>query len=439
MKLNSNVITGALIVSLGGFLFGFDTAVISGAEKQIQELFSLSPFWHGVTISSALIGTVTGALFSGRPADRYGRKPLLFIIAGLYVLTAVGSGVAPNVALFIFFRFIGGIGVGASSVVAPMYIAETSPAQHRGRMTSMFQFNVILGITVAYISNFLLRDFGEEPWRWMLGIAAIPALLYLLLLFRIPESPRFLIKTGNVQQAKKVMLKLGEQDIDDKLEEIEGSIKSSQVNEGLLSGRYNKPLIIAFLVAMFNQFSGINAILYYAPRIFELSGLSNAESLFQSIIVGITMGISTIAGMILIDRTGRKKLLITGSLGMSLSLALVAMSFYQGGHSGLMLLGYLIAYILFFGFSTGAVIWVLIAEIFPNNVRGKGQSFGSFTHWFFAALITFAFPLFAKGSGTGVGHTFLFFALMMIVQAFVTWRYFPETKGKTLEQINEAR
>jgi len=432
-KTNLNVLFWSIIVALGGFLFGFDTAVISGVEEQIQKLFQLTPFWHGFTISSALIGTVIGALIAGQPADKYGRKPILFIIAGFYVITAIGTAMASNVSLFILFRFLGGIGVGASSVVAPMYIAEISPAKIRGKMTAMFQINVISGILIAYISNYLLREFGTEPWRWMLGVAGIPAVLFFVLLFLIPESPRFLIKIGELAKAKLILEKIEIAEVDDEIQEIKQSMEqTSEHNTQLFSKIYFKPISIAFLVAMFNQFSGINAILYYAPRIFEASGLTNADSMFQSILVGLMMGVFTLVGMLLIDKAGRKKLLIVGSIGMSICLGLVARTFYLGDFTGSGLLILLLTYIMFFGFSTGAVIWVLIAEIFPNSIRGKGQSFGSFTHWLFAAIITFLFPVVIK---FGVGHAFLFFSLMMLLQAIVVWRYFPETKGRTLEDL----
>jgi sugar porter (SP) family MFS transporter len=437
-QLNRYVLTWSVIVALGGFLFGFDTAVISGVEQHIQKLFGLSSFLHGFTISSALIGTVAGALVAGRPSDRYGRRPILFVIAGLYVITAVGSAMAGSVWAFIIFRFLGGIGVGASSVVAPMYIAEISPARIRGRMTAMFQFNVIFGILIAYVSNYLLREAGAEPWRWMLGVAGVPAFLFLVMLFIIPESPRFLVKIGQIAAARKILEKTEVIMIDEEIEEIRHSVnQSGGRKQTLFAPRYVRPISVAFLVAMFNQFSGINAILYYAPRIFELSGLTNADSMFQSIMIGVTNGIFTILGMILIDRAGRKKLLITGSAGMSVCLALVARTFYIQDFSGYGLLIYLVIYIMFFAFSTGAVIWVLIAEIFPNSIRGKGQSFGSFTHWFFAALITFLFPVIEKASDSGVGHAFTFFAVMMLLQVVVVWRYFPETKGRTLEELGE--
>jgi MFS transporter, SP family, arabinose:H+ symporter len=438
IKTNHKVFTWSVIVALGGFLFGFDTAVISGVEKHIQELFHLSSFVHGFTISSALIGTVLGALISGKPADRYGRKSILFIIAALYVITAVGSSLANQVSSFIVFRFLGGIGVGASSVVAPMYIAEISPAKIRGKMTAIFQFNVIFGILMAYISNYLLRDAGTEPWRWMLGVAAIPALAYFLLLFLIPESPRFLIRIGEITKARSILEKIEVSSLDAEIEDIKSSLEKSTLhNRSLFQGMYFKPISIAFLVAMFNQFSGINAILYYAPRIFETSGLSKSDSMFQSILIGVTNGIFTIIGMALIDRVGRKKLLIIGSLGMSVCLGMISRTFYTQDFAGYGLLVFLLVYIMFFAFSTGAVIWVLIAEIFPNAVRGKGQSLGSFTHWFFAALITFLFPVVEKVSQSGVGHAFLFFSLMMILQAITVWRYFPETKGRTLEELGE--
>lgn len=437
-KKNIKIYIWAIIVALGGFLFGFDTAVISGVEKQIQDLFQLSSSMHGFVISSALIGTVIGAIISGEPADKYGRKPILFIIALLYVITSFGCALANNVTSFTVFRFLGGIGVGASSVVAPMYIAEISPAKIRGRMTAMFQFNVILGILMAYISNFLLKDFGAEPWRWMLGVACIPAILFFTLLNIIPESPRFLIKIGQSKKAVAILEKIEVSSIDDEIEEIKLSMKQSAEQKiSLFSRMYYKPIAIVILVAMFNQFSGINAILYYAPRIFELSGLSNSDSLLQSIFIGITNGIFTIVGLILIDRVGRKKLLIVGSIGMSICLGLVAITFYIQDFSGFALLLYLIVYIMFFGFSTGAVIWVLIAEVFPNRVRGKGQSLGSFTHWFFAALITFLFPIIARISQIGVAHAFMFFSIMMVIQVFVVWLYFPETKGKTLEELEK--
>lgn len=432
---NVRVFGWSVILALGGFLFGFDTAVISGVEKSIQQLFSLSSFMHGFTISSALIGTVLGALIAGRPADRYGRKPILFIIASLFTVSAIGNALTSTWSLFIFFRFLGGVGVGASSVVAPMYISEISPALLRGRMTALFQFNVILGILMAYVSNYFLSSIGDDAWRWMLGIMVVPAAAYFILLFMVPESPRFLVKAGKIEDAKKVLEKITSSEVDIQIEEIRTSLVYK--NEILLSRKFAYPISIAFLVAMFNQFSGINAILYYAPRIFELSGLSAADSMLQPVLIGITNGLFTILGLVIIDKVGRKKLLISGSLGMGVCLGLIARAFYGQGFSGYELLILLVAYIMFFAFSTGAVIWVLISEVFPNSIRGKGQSLGSFTHWFFAAVITFLFPVISSDYALGSGHAFLFFSIAMFIQALVVWKYFPETKGRTLEELGD--
>lgn len=438
MKNSTRIFGWSIIVALGGFLFGFDTAVISGVEKHIQELFQLDSFWHGFTISSALIGTVIGALVAGKPADKYGRKPILFIVAFLFAFSAIGSALANDVTSFILYRFIGGIGVGASSVVAPTYISEISPAKIRGRMTALFQFNVIFGIMMAFISNYLLRNMGGEPWRWMLGVEGIPAVAYFLLLFLVPRSPRYLIKIGKIAEARSVLNKVESGDVEAEIDEIKSSLDKPGKNRvNLFSGRFSKPITIAFLVAMFNQFSGINAILYYAPRMFELTGMSSADSMFQPIIIGIVNALFTVLGLLLIDRVGRKKLLIVGSIGMSVCLGLVSRSFYLQDFAGYELLIYLMFYIMFFAFSTGAVIWVLIAEVFPNSVRAQGQSFGSFTHWFFAALITFLFPVVAENSELGGGHSFALFAIMMVVQVIVVWKFFPETKGKTLEELGE--
>ncbi len=438
MKKNTLVFGWSVIVALGGFLFGFDTAVISGVEKSIQELFDLNSSSHGFTIASALIGTVTGALIAGKPADVFGRKPVLFIVAFLFASSAVGSALSGSQFWFIIFRYIGGIGVGASSVVAPMYISEVSPARVRGRMTALFQFNVIFGIMMAYVSNYLLRNAGTEPWRWMLGVEGIPAAAYFFLLFIVPRSPRFLVKIGRIGEARKILLRVETGDVEAEMREIEKSLENRmKKKERLFSMQYIKPISIAFLVAMFNQFSGINAILYYAPRMFELSGVSAADSMLHPVFIGITNAVFTMLGLIIIDRAGRKKLLIIGSAGMSVFLGLISRSFYAQDFGGYTMLAFLIAYIMFFAFSTGAVIWVLIAEVFPNAVRGQGQSLGSFTHWFFAALITFLFPVVAEQTMNGGGHAFAFFSLMMIIQAIVVWRYFPETKGKTLESLEK--
>jgi len=437
MKRYSRVLRWSIVVALGGFLFGFDTAVISGVEKSIQALFQLNAFLHGFTIASALIGTIIGALTAGKPADKYGRRYILFIIAALYSISALGSATASTVHSFIIFRLLGGLAVGASSVAGPMYISEISPAKVRGRMTALFQFNVIAGILIAYVSNYLLREAGSEPWRFMLGVEALPALAFFALLFFVPRSPRFLVKINQTEEAKRVLQRVGENNVDAEIAEIkEDLLQGKTANPNIFSKQYIKPITIAFLVAMFNQFSGINAILYYAPRIFELTGLSSSDSMFQPVMIGLTNLIFTMAGMIIIDKIGRKSLLIVGSVGMSICLGLISRIFYLQDFSGVGILIYLLVYIVFFGFSTGAVIWVLIAEVFPNNVRGQGQALGSFTHWFFAALITFLFPIISS-TPLGSGYAFAFFSVMMVVQALVVWRYFPETKGKSLEALGK--
>jgi sugar porter (SP) family MFS transporter len=316
-----------------------------------------------------------------------------------------------------------------------MYISELSPARLRGRMTALFQFNVIFGILMAYVSNYLLRDIGDASWRWMLGVMGIPAGAYFALLFIVPESPRYLVKKEKITEARNILDKVETQDVEAEIRDIKSSM--AQKKENLFSGRYNKSISIAFLVAMFNQFSGINALLYYAPRIFELTGLSSADSMFQPVLIGITNGIFTILGLVIIDKVGRKKLLIAGSIGMAACLGLVARSFYLQNFAGYELLFFLVGYIMFFAFSTGTVIWVLISEVFPNSVRGQGQSLGSFTHWFFAAVITFLFPVLAGEYKLGSGHAFAFFSIMMLIQAIVVWKYFPETKGRTLEELGD--
>jgi sugar porter (SP) family MFS transporter len=316
-----------------------------------------------------------------------------------------------------------------------MYISEISPAPVRGRMTALFQFNVIFGILLAYVSNYLLNGVGDNAWRWMLGVEGIPAAAYFLLLFLVPESPRFLVKADMIAEAKVILTKIETLDIDSEIRDIKASMHVKK--ENLFSGRYGKSISIAILVAMFNQFSGINAILYYAPRIFALTGLSSGDSMFQPVFIGLTNGLFTIVGLLIIDKVGRKKLLIVGSIGMTLCLGLVARAFYAQSFEGYDLLIFLVGYIMFFAFSTGAVIWVLISEVFPNNVRGQGQSLGSFTHWFFAAVITFLFPVVAGEYENGSGHAFTFFAVMMLLQAIVVWKYFPETKGRTLEELGE--
>ena len=426
----------AFVASLGGLLFGFDTAVISGAEKDIQQVYGLSDFLHGFTMSSALIGTIIGALFSTSPVEKYGRQKSLIVIAIMYLLSAIGSALAPDNAwwLFIFSRFLGGLAVGASSVAGPLYIAEVSPSHWRGRFVAFFQFNIVLGIVLAYYSNYLIDGF-ENDWRWMLGVESIPALLFALLLFTIPESPRWLMGQGREQEARRVLGMVDDTDLEQQVAEIRQSLaEDCKEGEALFQRKYWKPILIAFLIATFNQLAGINAILYYAPRIFEMSGVAREGSLLQSIIIGLTNLTFTMIGMVLIDKVGRKKLLYIGSLGMTLALGTASYGFYNEQTTGYLLLVCVMVFIAFFAVSLGACIWVVIAEVFPNSVRGKGQVLGSMTHWFWSALLTWTFPVFLGTGSSGGGLIFGIFAVMSALSIVFAWKL-PETKNKSLEQI----
>ncbi|GAB3562425.1 sugar porter family MFS transporter [Spirosoma luteolum] len=427
----------SITAALGGFLFGFDTAVISGVEQSLQALWHLSVWEHGLTVSIALIGTVIGSLTGGIPAERLGRKPTLFWIAVLYLLASLGTALAPTWPVFLVFRFLGGLGVGASSVAAPMYITEISPPKSRGKLVGLFQFNVVLGILIAYLSNFLLANVGDEPWRWMLGVQALPSLIFLIAVLNVPESPRWLyLKKHDTDQALTVL-----QQIDpDTAEQTLAAIRASSEQPGLasarlFSGAYKTPVLLAVLFAVFNQVSGINAIIYYAPRIFEMTGLGKNSALLSSAGVGLINLIFTLISMNLIDRYGRRTLMKIGSVGLIVTLGLVARAFYVEDF-GLTVPLLLFAYIAFFGFSQGAVIWVFISEIFPNEVRASGQALGSFTHWFMAALITFTFPYLSEQFGGG--NTFLFFTVMMVLQLVFVLRLMPETKGTSLEGVEKT-
>ena len=426
----------AFVASLGGLLFGFDTAVISGAEKDIQNVYALSDFLHGFTMSSALIGTIIGALFSTSPVEKYGRQKSLIVIAIMYLLSAIGSALAPDNAwwLFIFSRFLGGLAVGASSVAGPLYIAEVSPSHWRGRFVAFFQFNIVLGIVLAYYSNYLIDGF-ENDWRWMLGVESIPALLFALLLFTIPESPRWLMGQGREHEARRVLGQVDDSNLEQQVAEIRASLaEDKSESEALFQRKYWKPILIAFLIATFNQLAGINAILYYAPRIFEMSGVAREGSLIQSIVIGLTNLTFTMIGMVLIDKVGRKKLLYIGSLGMTLALGTASYGFYNEQTSGYLLLVCVMVFIAFFAVSLGACIWVVIAEVFPNSVRGKGQVLGSMTHWFWSALLTWTFPVFLGTGSSGGGLIFGIFAVMSALSIVFAWKL-PETKNKSLEQI----
>ncbi len=430
----------ALIAALGGFLFGFETAVISGAEKTIQQLWNLSPFWQGFTVASSLIGTVLGSLVAGLPARRFGRKKVLIAVALLYLVSAIGCASIHVWVLFIVFRFVGGIAVGASSVVGPMYISEISPSALRGRLAGSFQLNIVMGIFVALLTNFLFKDFGDDSWRWMLGVMVVPAAVFALLVRRIPESPRWLILNDRESEAIPILGRIGNTDAAGTIADIRSSV--SHHSERLFQKKFIRPISYAVLLAMFNQLSGINAIFYYAPRIFEMAGFDKAHSFLQPVYIGAANLVFTLLAMTMIDRFGRKKLLLIGSVGMILFLALTASALMVStGQSNGMVVVYLIGFIAFFAFSQGAVVWVFISEIFPNSVRSQGGSLGSFTHWIMAAIISWVFPYVAsilKGNiHIGVVYAFVFFALMMVVHLFFVWKVLPETKGKSLEHIQQ--
>ncbi|MGQ8338627.1 sugar porter family MFS transporter [Sunxiuqinia sp. A32] len=426
----------AFVASLGGFLFGFDTAVISGAEKAIQKVYDLSNFWHGFTIAIALIGTIVGTLVCGKPAEKYGRRISLIWIAYLYFISALGSALIVDWYSFMFFRFMGGIAVGASSVVGPMYIAEISPSNWRGRFVAFFQFNIVFGIVVAYLSNYCLSGIPND-WRWMLGVLAVPALLFGVLLNTVPESPRWLVKKNLEDKARKVFEKIGEKNIKQELLDIKESLSTVIDGDKLFQRKYFKPIMLAILVATFNQLSGINAILYYAPRIFEIAGVLRDSALMQSILIGLTNLVFTMIAMIIIDRVGRRKLLLVGSIGMIISLALVAKGFYFGTLHGYYMMIYLMGFIASFAISLGAVIWVIISEVFPNSVRAKGQVLGSITHWIWSALLSWIFPIIVGGFENGGMLIFGFFTLAMIFNFFFALKILPETKNKSLEQLQK--
>jgi sugar porter (SP) family MFS transporter len=427
----------AVVASLGGFLFGFDTAVISGVERSIQQLWMLADFAHGFTVASALIGTVIGSLLAGWPAEKYGRKKVLQAIGLIYLVTSLVTALTSSWELFVLFRFIGGIGVGASSVVGPMYISEISPAQTRGRLVALFQFNIVSGILIAFVSNYLLFGVADDAWRWMLGVQAFPSLLFFMMVFTVPESPRWLVKTNSTDKAKKVFDDVGEAHPALAVQTIQESLhmeKGMKV-ESLFNGKYNKPIVYVVALAMFNQLSGINAIMYYAPRIFEMTGLTKDTALLQAVSIGATNMIFTLLAISVIDKFGRKNLLIIGSLGMVLFLGLVARAFYIQDFGGYAVMFYLVGFIAFFAFSQGAVIWVFMSEIFPNKVRSQGQTLGSFTHWIMAAAISWTFPIMAESSDNGGFYSFLLFAVMMFIHGIFVWKVLPETKGKSLEGI----
>lgn len=422
-------------------MFGFDTAVISGAERDIQDFFGLGDRLHGITVGMALYGTIIGAIFGGYPAQFFGRKKSLIAIAILFFASAIGSALAPDVYTLMVFRFIGGLGIGASSVVGPMYIAEIAPAKYRGRLTALFQFNIVLGILIAYFSNYLIgTQVDELAWRWMLGVETIPAAAFLILVARVPESPRWLIVVKNkVEEAREILNVIsvnGEEDVDKEVE----AIKASDIEEGkaaklkdFFSKRFKFPIILAFLIAFFNQMSGINAIIYFAPRIFEQAGLPADAALLSTVGVGLVNLVFTMIGLLLIDKFGRRHLMYIGSFGYIISLTAIAYAFFADTFTGTMVPLLVFVFIASHAIGQGAVIWVFISEIFPNVVRSYGNSLGSSTHWVFAAVITTNFVYFE--SAFGGGPIFAFFAFMMVLQLLFVWKIMPESKGITLEEM----
>ncbi|MEX0609522.1 MAG: sugar porter family MFS transporter [Balneolaceae bacterium] len=438
MKNRQSLFFAAIVAALAGFLFGFDTAVISGADVSIQLLWSTSPLFHGTFIMSmALWGTVVGALIGGIPCDRYGRKNTLIVIGVLYLISAIGSAAATDPYIFSFFRFLGGLGVGASSVAAPTYISEIAPAARRGRLVILYQFMIVLGILVAFLSNYLIGEFlGVNAWRWMLGIEAIPAFIYMILVFAIPNSPRWLVLYRKDEYAaRQIISNLDHnQSVEDELVGIKRSEKRNKGNQ-LFSGKYNFQIMLAFLIAFFNQLSGINFVLYYAPRIFGAAGLEANTALLSSVGVGAINLLFTMFGILLIDRFGRKTLMIIGSVGYIITLSVVSWAFYTGAGGTIVVL-FLFGFIASHAISQGAVIWVFISEIFPNHIRAAGQSFGASVHWIFAAFITLFTLFFMNLLGNNPSPLFAFFAFMMILQLIFVLKLMPETKGKTLEELS---
>ncbi|MDI6048573.1 sugar porter family MFS transporter [Flavobacterium sp. XS2P24] len=434
----NNVRNWSLTVAVAGFLFGFDTVVISGANLPIKELWHTTPLFHGIFIMSmALWGTVLGSLLGGIPCDKWGRKKTLFWIGILFLVSALGSAFAQDPYTFSFFRFIGGIGVGASSVAAPIYISEISTPQNRGKLGTLFQFNIVFGILIAFFSNYLFEGVGgENDWRWMIGIVALPAFIYSIIVLQIPDSPRWLIlkKRDDAAGMKVLEMIYSKEEALESFHEIKKDLNETSVKESIFLKKYKLPIILAFLLAFFNQLSGINFILYYAPEILEMAGLGSKESLMNSILIGVTNLIFTIAGMRLIDVLGRKQLMIIGSLGYIISLGMVALAFYNN-LGPIILMTSIMLFIASHAIGQGAVIWVFISEIFPNNVRANGQSFGTGIHWIFAALITLAGPVVIDLFKINPWPIFAFFAFMMVLQLVFVLFMMPETKGLSLEEL----
>lgn len=433
MKLNAVLLRSAIVAGLAGLMFGFDTAVISGTTADLTEQYHLSHGMLGFTVAIALVGTILGSAFGGVPGERWGRRNSLRGLAVLYLLSALGCAFAWGWYPLLAARLIAGIGIGGSSVLAPMYIAEIAPARWRGRLVGLFQINIVVGILVAYLSNYVIGLFqiGPAEWRAMLGIAAFPAALFFVMLFGIPKSPRWLVSKGHVDEAREVFRLTGEENAEKELQDIIASLRAQKQQEPLFSRKYRFPIFLAVSIAMFNQMSGINAILYYLNDIFLKAGFSKVSGSLQAVLIGATNLVFTLIAMAVIDKLGRKTLLLIGSVGMAICLGGVSVIFFTSRHES-WLVWMLVGFIASFAFSQGAVIWVFISEIFPNQVRAKGQSLGTFTHWFMNALISQIFPLMAASSG---GYPFAFFCAMMVIQFFVIFFTYPETKGVTLEEM----
>lgn len=433
----NKILLWSITAALAGFLFGFDTVVISGADKKLQELWHTSDVFHGsVVMAMALWGTVIGAIFGGIPTNALGRKKTLIGIGVLFLVSAIGSALANDPYTFAFFRFLGGLGIGASTIAAPAYVSEIAPAKDRGRLVSLYQFNIVLGILMAFLSNYLLRDVGENAWRWMIGVMAFPSFFYMVIVFAIPESPRWLLSKSRNEEAKKVLQQINpDAKIEDLMAELQAGEEHHIKGETIFLKKYRFPLLLAFLIALFNQLSGINAFLYYAPRIFAEAGLEESAALMSSIGIGLTNLVFTLFGVFLIDVLGRKVLMYIGSVGYIISLGLVSLAFFMKWE-GMAVPIFLFMFIASHAIGQGAVIWVFISEIFPNHLRASGQAFGSSTHWVLAAIIPSMVPFLF--STIGAGTVFLIFAVMMVFQLLFVLFMMPETKGKTLEELQET-
>jgi sugar porter (SP) family MFS transporter len=435
---NGKLFYWSIVVAMAGFLFGFDTVVISGADRQLQQLWGTSDLFHGIVVMGmALWGTVLGAVFGAIPTDRYGRRKTLIGIGALFIVSALGSALATEPYGFALFRLIGGIGIGVSTIAAPAYVSEIAPAAKRGRLVALYQFNIVFGILMAFTSNFLLQDTGANAWRWMLGIVALPALAYTLLVIGIPESPRWLLEYRNdPEQALRVLRKIHpEAEALAEIAELQGEKSLETSTENIFMARYRTPLLLAFFMAFFNQLSGINAFLYYAPRIFELAGLEKSASFLSSVGIGVVNLAFTLIGISLIDKYGRRTLMLIGSVGYIISLGLVSAAFMLHWQ-GLWIPAFFFLFIAAHAIGQGAVIWVFISEIFPNRLRAAGQAFGSSVHWVLAALIPSLIPFLFREIGTAT--VFLFFCLMMVGQLFWVLFKMPETRGRTLEDLAET-